>query len=253
MLFDIPGIPEESIFYYPCNFIYQFLLFFSLFELIMVSDVVIMITIACCKKEIDAISELQSTLNDEELSKNSAGTIIRRAHEAHLVLADKASMLKMFFWHIYFYKLFSILLYLCTMSVGLQGLNGIFPYGAAISVFVMMLEAFLLCYFGQTLKDSSEKMSDAIYMSKWYEMNVKDQKNLVIIMIRLQHQVQVETFGFGTISIYTFVQVSKKEENHNSGTFRTFLESRFSKTTEKLRALHYLSDFTSDMRTCEEQ
>ncbi|XP_055692292.1 odorant receptor 85b-like [Lutzomyia longipalpis] len=208
MFFLIPGIPRDSIFFYPVNLINQTFLFFSAYELIMVSDIIIMITIVCCKAELDAIAELIATLNHEDLAANEGRVIVRKVYEIHMDLAVQADKLTIAFWHIYLQKLLVIMLYLCSMFLIFQEKDG-FSYEAICSIFVILSQTFILCYFGQIIMNSSEVMSDSFYMTKWYELDIRAQKNLLILMMRFQHPVKVETFGFGTISLYTFVQICK--------------------------------------------
>uniref|UniRef100_A0A7G3B7C9 Odorant receptor n=1 Tax=Lutzomyia longipalpis TaxID=7200 RepID=A0A7G3B7C9_LUTLO len=206
MFFLLPGIPRDSIFFYPVNLVNQTFLFFSAYELIMVSDIIIMITIVCCKAELDAIAELIATLNHEDLAANEGRVIVRKVYEIHMNLAVQADKLTIAFWHIYLQKLLVIMLYLCSMFLIFQEKDG-FSYEAICSIFVILSQTFILCYFGQIIMNSSEVMSDSFYMTKWYELDIRAQKNLLILMMRFQHPVKVETFGFGTISLYTFVQV----------------------------------------------
>lgn len=206
MLLYIPGLPKESPYYQPCNVIFQLILFLTGYELIMFSDVIIMITIICCQAELEAITELFSMLNVETIEANKAGLIIKTAHYHHRILADQANKLTIAFWHIFLQKLMTIMLYLCTMLLTFQAVNEI-PIAALLSIIVMMSEGFILCYFGQILRDSSERMAQAIYMTKWYEMKIRDQKDMLMLMMRFSYPVKVETFGFGTVSLFTFLQV----------------------------------------------
>ncbi|XP_055707062.1 odorant receptor 4-like [Phlebotomus papatasi] len=73
----------------------------------------------------------------------------------------------------------------------------------------MITQVFILCFFSQLLENSSESIFQALYLTKWYDMDLKDQKNILLLMIIFKNSIKIDTFGFGAISIYTFVQICK--------------------------------------------
>uniref|UniRef100_A0A7G3AK99 Odorant receptor n=1 Tax=Lutzomyia longipalpis TaxID=7200 RepID=A0A7G3AK99_LUTLO len=206
MMYHIPGLPTGSVFFYPINLIHQTIMFFQGYAIIMFSDVTIMITIMCCQAELEAIAEFISHLNDSDHPKEDATEVLRKIYSIHMILSVYTKKIAGAFWHIYLYKLLTIMMYLCSMFIVFQTEEEI-PFVAVISVLVMASEVFILCFFGQILSNSSEKMQNALYMTKWYKMSNKNQKTLLMLMLRFQDPVKIETFAVGTITIYTFVQV----------------------------------------------
>ncbi|GAB0099013.1 hypothetical protein DMENIID0001_148320 [Sergentomyia squamirostris] len=213
MLFHTPGIPESSIFYYPINLIHQLSLFASGYDLIMFSDVVIMITIAYCQAELSATAELLGLLQNSDLARSDAGFVLRKVLKIHLEISTQAKKITAAFYHIYFHKLLVIMLYLGSIFLVFHNINPGVIVGV-VSALVMMVQVFILCYFGQMLTNSSQELLDAAYVTKWYEMTVRDQKDLLMLMMRFNSPITVETFGFGDISIYTFVQICKASASY---------------------------------------
>lgn len=206
MLFLIPGIPEDSIFFYPTNIIFQVILYFSTMEMIIVSDAVIMIIIMYFQAELLVITEFLLKLEKEDKVAARAKTILKTVHEEHKRVMEMFNDISFSFWHTYFHKLLAIVLYLCFTFFALKSVISSLVVALLCAV-SMVEEAFILCYFGQIVRDASDTMAEALYMSKWYEMQVSDQKDLLMLMMRFKYPFKVETFAFGTISIYTFVQV----------------------------------------------
>uniref|UniRef100_A0A7G3B6V1 Odorant receptor n=1 Tax=Lutzomyia longipalpis TaxID=7200 RepID=A0A7G3B6V1_LUTLO len=206
MFYNIPGIPVESLFFYPVNFIVQSIIYYSGIEMVLWSDIVIMAMIMYCAAELRSITELISRL-DEDQSTSERRKILKTVYEMHRMIAEKASRLTLFFWYIYFEQLFMVMTYLCIILFSMQTIS-MTLFVLAITVLVILMQIFILCFFGQIIRDSSEAMFDALYMTKWYEMELTDQKNLLIFMIRFFLPIRVQTFGFGVVSIFTFVQVS---------------------------------------------
>ncbi|XP_059612685.1 odorant receptor 67c-like [Phlebotomus argentipes] len=206
MRFLIPGIPQSSIFFYPCNIIYQICFYFAILHIVMGVDCVIMITICYFRGENMAIVELIGQLDgsdcDQEYKK-----VLKMVYEIHQIVSKNIKDLLGSYWHIYFYKLITIIMYLCFVFFIFQSSHTNIMIALLCTVIVMG-EIFIICFFGQLLKSSAEDISEALYMTKWYEMDVKDQKNALLLLMRFQRPVKIEAFGFGVISIYTFVQVS---------------------------------------------
>ncbi|XP_059608159.1 odorant receptor 67c-like [Phlebotomus argentipes] len=207
MLFTIPGLPRENFFFYPVNIVYQASLFFIGFELLMSSDVIIMIIIVLFQSEQESIANLISSLENREIAKKQGDEILRKVFDIHLSLSEQAKEMTQSFWYIYIMKLLLIMMYLCSMFLTFQDISEV-PIAGILSILVMTGETCILCYFGEMLKTSSDFMLESMYMTKWYEMNLKNQKTMLIMMTRFFLPMKVETFGFGTISLYTFVQSS---------------------------------------------
>uniref|UniRef100_A0A3F2ZDE7 Odorant receptor n=1 Tax=Lutzomyia longipalpis TaxID=7200 RepID=A0A3F2ZDE7_LUTLO len=174
MLFTIPGLPKESLFYYPVNVIYGTILYFSILENIMIADAVVMIMILYFKSEFYTLAELVTKLNDTTTARNEASRILRITHESHFVALVKVKEITQAFWQLYFHKLFAIMIYLCCTLYIFNSLNSSI-FIAVLIVGAMTSQIFILCFFGQVIESSSELLFNNFYMTKWYEMKLRDQ------------------------------------------------------------------------------
>lgn len=207
MIFTIPGISTSHLLFRPLNIIYQIIFYFTIVECAIISDVVVLITISYVQGDFLAIIEFISRLDEDIDDKNQPRSILKILHETHKGLQQSIRILTQIYWHFYFHKLFTITLYFGGILILVQSLSEKLPLAIMVTS-AMIVQLFILCFFGQILKNSSEQLSEALYLNKWYDMPIKDQKNLLILMTNLQKIVQIETFAFGDISIYTFVQVT---------------------------------------------
>ncbi|GAB0094347.1 hypothetical protein DMENIID0001_096330 [Sergentomyia squamirostris] len=208
MLFIIPGIPEDSWFFYPVNIIYGIFLYFSILIYITAADAVVMIMVLYFRSEFNSLSELSSQMDDPVMAKKLGPYILKTLYKNHNVALVKIKELTQSFWHLYFHKLFAMMIYLCCTLYIFQSLTSTI-FVAVLIVGAMTSQIFILCFFGQVIKNSSEGFYEAFYLTKWYEMNLSEQKTYLIMLMNLQKDVTIETFGFGSISIYTFVQICK--------------------------------------------
>ncbi|XP_038219743.1 odorant receptor 85b-like [Zerene cesonia] len=72
-----------------------------------------------------------------------------------------------------------------------------------------MTQIWLLCWYGQSLLDSSKEVAIALYESGWYNVS-KRIKSLILIMLhRSQHEVFVTTYGFSIISLESYTTIIK--------------------------------------------
>ncbi|RZC32706.1 7tm 6 domain containing protein, partial [Asbolus verrucosus] len=80
-----------------------------------------------------------------------------------------------------------------------------FKFFFMISFLVTMLfEIFLYCFFGTMLYEESNSVTTAIYMSNWYEYDMKSKKALLILMERSQKPVIVTAGKILDLSLVTF-------------------------------------------------
>ncbi|GAB0087901.1 hypothetical protein DMENIID0001_022630 [Sergentomyia squamirostris] len=207
MLFTIPGLSVTSSLYKPLNIIYQVVFYFTIIETVIISDVVVMITISYIQGEYSTISDLIAYLDDSSTVPNTKN-LLEIIYENHRELLSRVKGVTKIFWHVYFHKLFTITLYFCGTLVLIQSFDGSILIGIMIIV-AMVFQLFILCYFGQILENCSQKVAMDLYLTKWYEMTKSDQSSLLIIMITMQKVVRIDTFAFGNVSIYTFVQIIK--------------------------------------------
>jgi odorant receptor len=71
----------------------------------------------------------------------------------------------------------------------------------------MLNQIWLLCFFGQKVIDSSEKVAEGAYESGWEDQKVKTRRSLVQVMMRGQQPVKLTAMNFKTISLKSFTAV----------------------------------------------
>uniref|UniRef100_A0A3F2ZED9 Odorant receptor n=1 Tax=Phlebotomus papatasi TaxID=29031 RepID=A0A3F2ZED9_PHLPP len=208
MLFTLPGIPKESILFYPLNVFYGTFFYFAILVCATAADAVVMIMILYFKSEFNFLAEFVVQLDDVTVARNKSSDTLRILYEIHHITLQKIKELTQTFWQLYFHKLFAIMIYLCCTLYIFQSLDSSI-FIAVLIVFAMTSQIFILCFFGQVIQNCSELLYDKFSMAKWYEMKLSDQKIFLFMIKSLQKPVRISTFGFGDISIYTFVQICK--------------------------------------------
>lgn len=204
MFYYIPGTSINKIFDYSVNLVVQTCMYFAAMEEVMGSDAFIMIMIMYCNSELRTIEDLITQVDGKDMSKMDGQSMLT-IYKVHQAISQKTQKLTQCFWHVYFQKFFSIMIYFCVVLFIFRTTD--FPILLVLLISLIVTQIFILCYSGQFIMNSAEDMAKSLYMIKWYELSVQNQKALLMLMIGLQHPIKVETFGFGIISFNTFVQV----------------------------------------------
>uniref|UniRef100_A0A1B0GLL6 Odorant receptor n=1 Tax=Lutzomyia longipalpis TaxID=7200 RepID=A0A1B0GLL6_LUTLO len=212
MYYIIPGIPSDSILFYPCNLPIQYITYFSLIGMVFGSDVILIIMFIFCDAELKAAIHLISLTNNPQNSPKNTITL-KTINESHLKIIKIAEKLSKFCWQIYFHKFFTIIVYFCLVLIMIQS-DDVPLLIPLLGTLMTISEVFILCYFGQTLQDRSQNLPRALYTTNWYDWTLGDQKTLLFLIMIFQRPIKLETFGFGIVSIYTFVQICKASASY---------------------------------------
>ncbi|XP_064212339.1 odorant receptor 94b-like [Tribolium castaneum] len=74
-------------------------------------------------------------------------------------------------------------------------------------IVTMLAEIFLYSYYGTLLYDESNSLTNAIYMGRWYEYDIKSKKALIVIMERSKKPMIVTAGKILDLSLVTFTTV----------------------------------------------
>ncbi|XP_055703756.1 uncharacterized protein LOC129802163 [Phlebotomus papatasi] len=204
LIYTVPGIPSDSMFYYPVNIILEPIHFYYIMESIISMDSLFIMYLFYFRGELYSINSVAELLTDKKTLDKDGENILLMVHTAHRNTLNQLSILSNVMWHFYWQKFFVVCLCMCgSIFVINQDIFGVVPL--AFTVFQLGL----LCMPGQLIDECSEVLKDTFYMILWYDMKLKYQKSLLLMMIGAQKSIRPETLGIGEISIYTFVQVAK--------------------------------------------
>ena len=142
-------------------------------------------------------NELQASLAD-----------IIEYHNKLLKISDKLRKI----WEqtfLFNFVISSLIMCIYTFQLSLFDGNLVVFLTYIIGIITIIIQIWLLCYYGQKLIDSSVGLADGIYESDWAEIDDnKIRKQIIIIMIRAQKPKCLTTMGFTDISLTTFTTVS---------------------------------------------
>lgn len=75
------------------------------------------------------------------------------------------------------------------------------------SLTIFMVVSFIYWYFSENLSANSIKIGDVAYDSLWYEMPVKQQKAIILMIARSQGEFRLTGLGMIECSFVTFLAV----------------------------------------------
>ncbi|XP_017773103.1 PREDICTED: putative odorant receptor 85d [Nicrophorus vespilloides] len=89
-------------------------------------------------------------------------------------------------------------------------------------VFGWITSTFLICYCGQRLIDESEKMTMEVYSCKWYNAKLTFQKDIYLMILRMQKLMVLNAYGFFDVSLAQFCSMMQ-----NSYSFLALLNQTY--------------------------
>lgn len=111
------------------------------------------------------------------------------------------------------YPLFSIFL-ICALDISFNLLLldsatqfGIRIFSAIINMLTTALMTFVFCYSSENITEDLFDIGDAFYGSSWYRLPIRQQKLVILSIIRAQGELRLDALGFAKCSLYTFLQV----------------------------------------------
>lgn len=72
---------------------------------------------------------------------------------------------------------------------------------------IVLSQYFLICHTGANMSHKFSNISTSLYLSKWYYLNVKDQKYLLMIMMESQKATTLTVGGLAEVSLARFASV----------------------------------------------
>ncbi|XP_059616104.1 odorant receptor 33b-like [Phlebotomus argentipes] len=72
-----------------------------------------------------------------------------------------------------------------------------------------IFQILLLCLFGELLKMKTERLSEILYLTNWYELHAKDQKAFLLVLAMSQKDFGLRAAGMYDVNLNAFVQIMK--------------------------------------------
>uniref|UniRef100_A0A3F2ZDE9 Odorant receptor n=1 Tax=Lutzomyia longipalpis TaxID=7200 RepID=A0A3F2ZDE9_LUTLO len=99
-----------------------------------------------------------------------------------------------------------VIILILTFSLIMTSSTNMMYYSVIATV---MLQLTLFCFCGQIIHNKSERIFTDLYQTKWYEMELKEQKILLLMMKMSQRSLGIKVAGMYDINFVMFMQVLK--------------------------------------------
>lgn len=76
-----------------------------------------------------------------------------------------------------------------------------------LAVVMSLFTLFIFCLFGMLATESFEKMADSLYESKWIDLPVELQKNIIFMIADMQRPIYFHGFGMVNLDLVTLINV----------------------------------------------
>uniref|UniRef100_A0A3F2ZEE2 Odorant receptor n=1 Tax=Phlebotomus papatasi TaxID=29031 RepID=A0A3F2ZEE2_PHLPP len=127
-------------------------------------------------------------------------------HQFHCTLLQKYQLLNEIFGYTFTIQTATSLVYILFIFYLLRSEEAI----VFIPLFITILTQFgVLCIFGEFLFSKTEGLAVELYLTKWYDFSIKEQKTLLMMMYMAKRPFGLKAAGMYDINLYIFIQVIK--------------------------------------------
>lgn len=124
---------------------------------------------------------------------------------------------------------FTVLSFLFCMCIFTVSVNFFASMFILLLMYVVLFQLFVYCFMGTRVTSRIESLAEALYDEDWYLMDVKQQKDLQLILLMVQNMhgydgvfnaVSLETFQWVIFSLFDAKIFNHKKYFHRSSNFR---------------------------------
>ncbi|GAB0095287.1 hypothetical protein DMENIID0001_106490 [Sergentomyia squamirostris] len=167
----------------------------------------------CMLSFVKIINKMIASLTDEEIVVDCPDLLLRTMKK-HVKMIEILGIFNdgvklMSFIQI----IMSVIMYL-VMMFGMQLLSS--EYSLYMMFCCVLVQLFLLCVFGEIIKSETEIIFWNLYLTNWYEMNLNDQKIILLMMMNSQNEIGLKAAGIYDVSLMAFVQILKMSLSYSA-------------------------------------
>ncbi|GAB0099424.1 hypothetical protein DMENIID0001_152810 [Sergentomyia squamirostris] len=208
MIYNIPIMFDMPRVYYISNMIIHFYFYFLLLTIVTLGDLFVIFFGLYFRCELKTLAEIIEFYLDNSEIVNRKKNLLKEIFEKHLQILNMLKILENVYRQLSFYQFLSSFFccFCCFYGTLVQDkIEGTIYMMVCIAV----AELFALCLFGETLVAHTEQLGVSIYLTKWYEMSLSEQKNLLYIMRIAQKPIGIKAAGLIDVNFFTFVEAMK--------------------------------------------
>uniref|UniRef100_A0A3F2ZEN9 Odorant receptor n=1 Tax=Phlebotomus papatasi TaxID=29031 RepID=A0A3F2ZEN9_PHLPP len=204
MLLAVPGVfltPSSNLFY---QHIHQFFVLQLSAILLMIPDTVLIsigfyfIAILNIFKDI-----LRYIDNVDSTNKRQ---FLLQIHKLHCNILDKFCIFSEVFYYTFTVQIATSVVFMMFIFFILQTEGGLAFLPLLLAIFGQFGAA---CIFGELIYSKTEKLSTELYLTNWYELDLEEQKILLMMLYMTQKTFGLKAAGMYDINIEMFIEVIK--------------------------------------------
>ncbi|XP_055696749.1 odorant receptor 85b-like [Phlebotomus papatasi] len=174
-------------------------------ELVSVADSLFFIFLAYFVGELNSLYEVILSLNDSEIVKTDSCRFLRYIYISHKNVLLNLRILQTIYWQLNLQFIATNFVYVCLLLMMVRF------YDSSLTSFMAFVagttQLFVLCFFGQIIRNRTEAIGEALYNTRWYEMQLKEQTALLIMMAASQKPIGLSAGGIMNLSFNTFANI----------------------------------------------
>ncbi|XP_055692274.1 odorant receptor 4-like [Lutzomyia longipalpis] len=154
--------------------------------------------------EIDILEDYIRISNDKI---KTTPNFFKKIIKMHCNVLGDVNLLNETFSEMTFIQFFSSIVFFLIVFLFLRkGTENIDGYLLCLCALMQLLP---LCLLGEFIRYKTDKLSDTLYLTNWYELSLKDQKVFLIILGMAQREYGLKAAGMYEVNLSTFIQIIK--------------------------------------------
>ncbi|XP_055688568.1 odorant receptor 85b-like [Lutzomyia longipalpis] len=156
--------------------------------------------------ELLIIAEIILCFDDSQFVKDNIH-LLRMIYKMHLRILKKLGTFQNVYYFLTFLQIVSSFFLICLTTFMIR-FHDLQAWAYAVLLCGLM-QTFFLCLIGDILFEKASLISTALYLTKWYEMELEDQGRLLIMIAMAQKPYGIKAAGLVDVSFFTFIEIIK--------------------------------------------
>ncbi|XP_059608047.1 odorant receptor 4-like [Phlebotomus argentipes] len=188
------------------NFSFQLYGAWLILYAVLAGDFVFIALALFFRGELIIISEIILCFDDSDFAR-SHKHLLRMIYKMHLRVLLKLGTFQNVYYFLTFLQFISSFFLICLTTFMIR-FHDLQAWAYAVLLCGLM-QTFFLCLIGDILFERASLISTALYLTKWYEMDLVDQQRILIMIAMAQKPYGIKAAGLVDVSFYTFIEIIK--------------------------------------------
>ncbi|KAJ3664913.1 hypothetical protein Zmor_000447 [Zophobas morio] len=179
-------------------------------------DILSWVLISIASGQLEILKETLKNINYEEGDLKTVEEKLKKGVRHHLEIVNLVSKIEKMFSKGIFLQFFASVIVICFTGFLMMILPVVsMQFALTFTYFVcMMCQVAMYCWYGHDVMTTSSTIGDSLYMSNWYESDLRIRKTIFIFLEKTKKPVTLTAGGFVTLSLTTLTTILRSSYSY---------------------------------------